>query len=142
VQPDAVRQAAFRPTGGSALQPRRARDAGRRSRLSPRAARRNRSRSRRISIYFITTKGSTPFAFAALWEWWRAKTTPKDEPDLEEWGFTLYDARERELMFLAFTDESDARKGAKAMEDILARALAIVPAKEETGWIEPPVVQG
>lgn len=33
--------------------------------------------------YFITTKDKYSFAFAGLWEWWRAKDAPKDEPGLE-----------------------------------------------------------
>ena len=33
--------------------------------------------------YFITTKNHEPFAFAGLWEWWRAKEAPKDAPGLE-----------------------------------------------------------
>ncbi len=33
--------------------------------------------------YFITTKNCEPFAFAGLWEWWRAKVTPKETPGLE-----------------------------------------------------------
>jgi putative SOS response-associated peptidase YedK len=33
--------------------------------------------------YFITRKGSRPFAFAGFWEWWRAKDAPKQEPGLE-----------------------------------------------------------
>ena len=33
--------------------------------------------------YFITTKNSEPFAFAGLWEWWRAKDAPQDDKGLE-----------------------------------------------------------
>ena len=33
--------------------------------------------------YFITLKDKEPFAFAGLWEWWRAKEASKDEAGLE-----------------------------------------------------------
>ena len=33
--------------------------------------------------YFITTKNHEPFAFAGLWEWWRAKDAPKVAPGHE-----------------------------------------------------------
>src|SRR6202166_2775889 len=33
--------------------------------------------------YFITTKSKEPFAFAGLWEWWRSKEAPKDDPGLD-----------------------------------------------------------
>ncbi|HEX4080082.1 MAG TPA: SOS response-associated peptidase [Rhizomicrobium sp.] len=33
--------------------------------------------------YFITTKPGEPFAFAGLWEWWRAKGAAADAPGLE-----------------------------------------------------------
>jgi hypothetical protein len=45
--------------------------------------------------YFITTKGRAPFAFAGLWEWWRAKTAPADDPGLET--FTILTTEPNEL---------------------------------------------
>ncbi len=33
--------------------------------------------------YFIRRRGGQPFAFAGLWEWWRAKDAPSDEAGLE-----------------------------------------------------------
>jgi putative SOS response-associated peptidase YedK len=33
--------------------------------------------------YFITLKNHEPFAFAGLWEWWRAKDAEQDAPGLE-----------------------------------------------------------
>ena len=33
--------------------------------------------------YLITRANAKPFAFAGLWEWWRAKDAPKDAPGLE-----------------------------------------------------------
>jgi putative SOS response-associated peptidase YedK len=33
--------------------------------------------------YFITTTFEEPFAFAGLWEWWKPKDAPTDEPALE-----------------------------------------------------------
>jgi putative SOS response-associated peptidase YedK len=45
--------------------------------------------------YFITTKGTTPFAFAGLWEWWRAKDAPSDTPGLET--FTILTTEPNEL---------------------------------------------
>ena len=38
----------------------------------------------------------------------------------DEWGFTLYDGQEREIVAFAFESEKDARTAAKMMQDIVA----------------------
>jgi putative SOS response-associated peptidase YedK len=45
--------------------------------------------------YFITTTFEEPFAFAGLWERWRAKDAPQDEPGLET--FTILTTEPNEL---------------------------------------------
>jgi putative SOS response-associated peptidase YedK len=45
--------------------------------------------------HFITTKANAPFAFGGLWEWWRAKDAPKDEPGIET--FTIITTEPNEL---------------------------------------------
>lgn len=45
--------------------------------------------------YYITTKNGEPFAFAGLWEWWRAKESPRDMPVLET--FTILTTRPNQL---------------------------------------------
>ncbi|HEY3939503.1 MAG TPA: SOS response-associated peptidase family protein [Bryobacteraceae bacterium] len=46
--------------------------------------------------YFFTTKFKEPFAFAGLWEWWRAKDAPLDAPGLET--FTILTTEPNELV--------------------------------------------
>jgi len=45
--------------------------------------------------YYITLKDNAPFAFAGLWEWWRPKEAPKEEPALET--FTIITCEPNEL---------------------------------------------
>lgn len=45
--------------------------------------------------YFITTRNKAPFAFAGLWEFWRAKNAPKDDPGLET--FTIITTEPNEI---------------------------------------------
>jgi hypothetical protein len=56
----------------------------------------------------------------------------------DEWAFTLYDGQESEIAAFVFENETDARKAAKMMQDILARAVAVSPA-EERGFVAVPV---
>jgi putative SOS response-associated peptidase YedK len=44
--------------------------------------------------YFITTRDKAPFAFAGLWEWWRAKDAPKDAPGLETFAILTTEPNE------------------------------------------------
>lgn len=48
----------------------------------------------------------------------------------DEWAFTLFDHEEREIAAFVFHDERTARQAAKAMQDIVARAIAISPSYE------------
>jgi hypothetical protein len=54
----------------------------------------------------------------------------------DEWAFTLYDHEDRELLALVFADEPDARKAAKATQDVLARAVAISAASDGTAGLD------
>jgi hypothetical protein len=62
-------------------------------------------------------------------------------PSGDEWGFSLYDGEERELLAFMFNDEHDARAAAKAMQEVMARVVALAPA-DERGFIAVPVVRG
>ena len=46
----------------------------------------------------------------------------------DEWAFTLYDHEERELLAFVFVEEGEARRAAKAMQEILAGVAALAPA--------------
>jgi putative SOS response-associated peptidase YedK len=45
--------------------------------------------------YYITTRDREPFAFAGLWEWWRAKDAARDAPGVET--FTILTTEPNEL---------------------------------------------
>jgi hypothetical protein len=47
----------------------------------------------------------------------------------DEWAFTLYDNTDRELLAFVFTEEGEARRAAKAMQDILTGVAALAPAQ-------------
>jgi hypothetical protein len=47
----------------------------------------------------------------------------------DEWAFTLYDHEERELLAFVFVEEGEARRAAKAMQEILAGVAALAPAQ-------------
>jgi hypothetical protein len=44
----------------------------------------------------------------------------------DEWGVTVYDAKDREIAAFAFHTEIDARRAAKAMQSIVADAVAVI----------------
>jgi hypothetical protein len=47
----------------------------------------------------------------------------------DEWAFTLFDNTGRELLAFVFTEEGEARRAAKAMQEILAGVAALAPAQ-------------
>ena len=46
----------------------------------------------------------------------------------DEWAFTLYDNNKRELLAFVFVEEGEARRAAKAMQEILTGVAALAPA--------------
>jgi hypothetical protein len=58
----------------------------------------------------------------------------------DEWAFTLFDHEEREIAAFVFHDEREARQAHKAMQDIVARSIAISPA-EERGFVLVPIAE-
>src|SRR6202042_1899029 len=70
--------------------------------------------------YFITTRNKAPFAFAGLWEWWRAKDAPADDPGLE--SFTI------------LTTEPNA-----LCAPIHNRMPVMLPEDDWGGWLGTPV---
>lgn len=58
----------------------------------------------------------------------------------DEWSFTLYDHEDREILAFVFENEADARKAHKAMQETLARAVALSPA-EDRGFVSVPIVR-
>ena len=46
----------------------------------------------------------------------------------DDWAFTLYDHEERELLAFVFVEEGEARRAAKAMQEILTGVAALAPA--------------
>ena len=47
----------------------------------------------------------------------------------DKWSFTLFDNNERELLAFVFVEEGEARRAAKAMQEILTGVTALVPAQ-------------
>lgn len=47
----------------------------------------------------------------------------------DKWSFTLFDSNERELLAFVFVEEGEARRAAKAMQDILTGVAALAPAQ-------------
>ena len=47
----------------------------------------------------------------------------------DEWAFTLFDNTDRELLAFVFMEEGEARRAAKAMQEILAGVAALAPAQ-------------
>ena len=56
----------------------------------------------------------------------------------DDWSVTLYDNAERELLAFVFADEPGARKAAKAMQDVIARAVAL-SATDDHGFVVAPI---
>jgi hypothetical protein len=47
----------------------------------------------------------------------------------DEWGFTLYDAHDREIVAFCFHTEAEARQAHKMMDHVVHHAIAISPAE-------------
>jgi hypothetical protein len=48
----------------------------------------------------------------------------------DKWSFTLFDNNDRELLAFVFVEEGEARRAAKAMQDILTGVAALVRAPD------------
>jgi hypothetical protein len=58
-----------------------------------------------------------------------------------EWGFTLYDDQERKIVSFSFRLRDDAVKARRAMSDMVAKAMAILPAEGIGGHAAVPIVK-
>ena len=47
----------------------------------------------------------------------------------DKWSFTLFDNNDRELLAFVFVEEGEARRAAKAMQEILTGVAALAPAQ-------------
>ena len=57
----------------------------------------------------------------------------------DKWAFTLYDNNKCELLTFVFVEEGEARRAAKAMQEILTGVTALAPApKTESPFLSAP----
>jgi len=89
--------------------------------------------------YFITTRNQEPFAFAGLWEWWRAKDAARDTPALET--FTILTTEPNAMcapihnrmpVMLAQDDSTRWLESVEERQSILSRAS--FPAERMDCW--------
>jgi hypothetical protein len=57
----------------------------------------------------------------------------------DEWSFTLFDKDEREIVAFVFESEGDARRAAKAMQMVVAEALALAPPENQPNDFAVPI---